>query len=78
MTIPAPASFSFPSGHTASSMACARILALLGPWAALPAYAYALLMGCSRVYLRVHYVSDVVAGGLVGLLCGEITRRYIL
>ena len=71
MSVPAPSSFSFPSGHTASSVACACVLALLSPWAAFCAYAYALLMGFSRVYLKTHYVSDVIAGALVGLVCAN-------
>lgn len=71
MTIPVPTSFSFPSGHMASSIACARILALLSPWIAVLTYSYAMLMGVSRVYLKTHYVSDVVAGGVIGLICAN-------
>ena len=74
LTIPIPSGFSFPSGHTASSIACARILAMLNPWAAWIAFAYAGLMGWSRVYLKAHYVTDVVAGGVIGLICAEAVR----
>jgi len=74
LDIRTPTSFSFPSGHTASSIACARILAMTSPTVACIAFCYAGLMGFSRVYLKAHYVSDVVAGGIIGLLCAEAVR----
>jgi undecaprenyl-diphosphatase len=74
MSIPRPTSFSFPSGHTASSVACARILASVNPLMAWIVYCFAGLMGCSRVYLRAHYISDVMAGGIIGILCAEGVR----
>ena len=71
---PLPRSTSFPSGHTASSMACARILATIDPWVGFAVFVYAALIGFSRIYLRTHYVSDVLAGGVIGLLCAEAAR----
>ncbi|MDR0469097.1 MAG: phosphatase PAP2 family protein [Peptococcaceae bacterium] len=76
MAVPAPTSFSFPSGHTASSVACARILSMINPVVAVIACAYAFLMGCSRVYLKTHYVTDVIAGGLIGLICAEAVKWF--
>jgi undecaprenyl-diphosphatase len=76
MGIPAPTSFSFPSGHTASSVACARILSAINPFVAFVAYVYAFLMGCSRVYLKTHYVTDVVAGGIIGVICAEAVKWF--
>ena len=76
LNIPIPSGFSFPSGHTASSVACARILAMTNPWIACAAFFYAGMMGFSRVYLRTHYVTDVVAGGIIGLACAQAVRWY--
>ncbi len=61
---------SFPSGHTAGVFA---ILALMqeefpiGRWLWL---SFAILVGFSRIYLGVHYLSDVLAGALLGYLVG--------
>jgi undecaprenyl-diphosphatase len=62
-----PDAFSFPSGHTAASFAIALTVLFIGPPAlGIPMLALAILVGASRVYLRVHYVTDVVAGQLLG------------
>jgi len=76
LTIRTPSGFSFPSGHTASSVACARILSSINPLVAWLAYGYAALMGMSRVYLKAHYVTDVIAGGLIGIICAQAVKWY--
>ncbi len=35
------------------------------------------LIGLSRIYLKVHYVSDVVFGALLGLFCGNLTASLL-
>jgi undecaprenyl-diphosphatase len=59
---------SFPSGHAARSVLLAVLLAAWGPaWAAPLAILWAPLVSLARVALGVHYLSDVVAGGFLGL-----------
>ena len=65
---------SFPSGHTcaAFAFAAAGLGTFPAKWAKVLALAGAVLMGFSRLYVGVHYPSDVLAGALVGLLAGWI------
>lgn len=61
-----PDHYSFPSGHAAASMAVALGVTLTAPGAGLPLLLLALVVGCSRVYLRVHYATDVLVGQALG------------
>ena len=70
-----PRSFSFPSGHTASAFAFAGAAGGLIPSLRLPLGLLALATGYSRVYARVHYPGDVIAGAAIGLAVGTLTRR---
>lgn len=67
--------YSFPSGHACSSFASATALALAfgrkGAWAYLPAAIIAL----SRLYVGVHYPSDVIFGAILGVLLAMLTYR---
>lgn len=65
-----PSSSSMPSGHAATVCAAAVALALLAPAARWFALALAVLVCVSRVYLGVHFASDVVAGAVIGVGVG--------
>lgn len=66
-----PADASFPSGHTGASFAVASVLFLCMPKKiGIPAIFLAALIGFSRLYLGVHYPTDVLAGALVGMCTG--------
>jgi undecaprenyl-diphosphatase len=61
-----PDHFSFPSGYAAAAMSLAIPVLLTSPLLGIPCLLLALAIGTSRVYLRVHYASDVVVGQVLG------------
>ena len=66
-----PRFYSFPSGHTTASFSFVGVALLrCSLFAFLPILILASMIGFSRVYLRVHYLTDVVAGALLGFVCG--------
>ncbi len=67
---------SFPSGHAARAFLIAVLALGLGPaWLAVVLCLWAPLVCLARVAMGVHYVSDVVVGGLIGLIAGGITLQ---
>jgi undecaprenyl-diphosphatase len=71
----APHDHSFPSGHAATSFACASMLSALSPRLRLPAYALAVLIAFSRLYNGVHYPLDVLGGAVLGLVVTSLLLR---
>jgi undecaprenyl-diphosphatase len=72
-----PHSSSFPSGHAATSFACATVLSAFEPRLRVPLYALAALIALSRTYVGVHFPLDVVAGAAWGLLVGLLAVRAL-
>lgn len=71
LLIPRPSGYSFPSGHTSASFAAVAALYFSGErkiWKA--ALALAILIAFSRMYLYVHYPTDVLGGIVCGIICG--------
>ncbi len=68
---------SFPSGHTTFSFTQAFIAAHHYPRFKVPLFTYAAVAGLSRIYLKKHYPSDVIAGALLGILTGYLTVELI-
>ncbi len=72
IVIDKPKSFSFPSGHTSSAFAAAIALLWYDRKKGIPLTIFAALMGFSRIYVEVHYCTDVIAGVVSGLICALI------
>ena len=72
-----PANPSFPSGHAATSFACAATLAWLTPLSPVALYALAALIAFSRVYVGVHYPLDVIGGAALGLGVATALRLLV-
>ena len=59
--------FSFPSGHTLASFEGATVLLIKNKKLGIPAMILAVIIAFSRLYLYVHYPTDVLAGALLGI-----------
>ena len=85
LSITAPTDTSFPSGHTAASFASACALMMMGRVCpsvknfsralGIPALVLATLIAFSRVYLYVHFPTDVLGGLVCGITCGFLGSR---
>jgi undecaprenyl-diphosphatase len=69
-----PGDPSFPSGHAASSFACALVLAWFAPRLAVPLFLLAAGIAFSRVYVGAHWPLDVVGGAMLGLAVATALR----
>ncbi len=70
-------SFSFPSGHTLSSFAAATALFCRHRKGGIAALVLAALIAFSRLYLFVHYPTDVLGGALLGVACALVAAKLI-
>jgi undecaprenyl-diphosphatase len=69
-----PRSTSFPSGHASSAFTAAGILSEDDSLAPLY-YAIAVVVASSRVYVKIHHASDVLAGAAMGIVFARVARR---
>ncbi len=75
MLIARPADFSFPSGHTSASFAATVVMWKANKKLGIAALLLAVLIAFSRLYLFVHYPTDILAGAALGLACGMIAVK---
>lgn len=76
LVYPCPGGYSFPSGHSISSFAAAGVLFFRREKFGIAALVLAVLIAFSRVYLYVHFLSDVLTGACLGLLAAWILTKY--
>lgn len=75
LLIAVPKDYSFPSGHTLSSFIAATVLLHCDKRWGIPAYILAALIAFSRLYLFVHFPTDVLAGMVLGITIGTLVWR---
>lgn len=67
--------YSLPSGHTAAAFVMASLLSSYYPAFAGVAFVWAVCIGASRLLLGVHFLTDLVAGAVLGLGCAGLVLR---
>lgn len=77
LLITAPKDRSFPSGHAMSSFAASVAVILNNRKLGIPAICVATLIAFSRLYLQVHYFTDVIVGIILGILYAVIAHAII-
>lgn len=77
LLIAAPHSYSFPSGHAGSSFSSAMILLRMDRRIGIPCFVFAALVAFSRVFLFVHYPSDILAGAFIGVLSALLVIKLL-
>ncbi len=70
--------FSFPSGHTSAAFMVATLLGFFFPTLMFGLYLWAALVGFSRVILGVHFPTDTLVGGALGISVAIFSLDYIL
>jgi undecaprenyl-diphosphatase len=72
-----PITSSFPSGHATAAMCACVLLSSGAPWVGIVLFPLGLAVAYSRMYTRMHHLSDVLAGLVLGLLFGFLAVTFI-
>jgi undecaprenyl-diphosphatase len=70
--------YSFPSGHAGAAFVVLSTVGIFYPALFIPCFLLASLIGFSRIYLGVHYPSDVIVGALLGMTSGMFARWLLI
>jgi undecaprenyl-diphosphatase len=73
-----PSSFSFPSGHACSSFCAAFVITRMRGKKGALVYIPAALIALSRIYVGVHYPSDILVGAIIGTVSGAVFTWIII
>ena len=76
MLVSVPGGFSFPSGHTGSSAVAATVITMANKKFGFAAIPVAALIAFSRLYVFVHFPTDVLAGALLGFAIGFLCVKF--
>ncbi|MED9903056.1 MAG: phosphatase PAP2 family protein [Lachnospiraceae bacterium] len=77
LLIPQPGEYSFPSGHTLNGFTAATVIFLYSKKAGIPALVFAAAIAFSRLYLFVHYPTDILGGILLGVADAVIVYMLV-
>ena len=72
-----PITSSFPSGHATAAMCATTLLGICLPWTLLLLYPFGIAVGYSRMYTRMHHLSDILAGFILGLAYAYIAIAFL-
>ena len=75
MLIANPQDFTFPSGHTLSSFCAASILFHYDKRLGIPSFGVAIMIAFSRLYLYVHFPTDIIGGAILGMIVASLTIK---
>lgn len=72
-----PITSSFPSGHATAAMCATTLLGICAPLTLIFLYPLGIAIGYSRMYTRMHHLSDVLAGFILGLAYGYLAVAFL-